>query len=262
MNEEQQTGTDPEDARVRALLADLGSGSTGAATPDEVVARLDETLARLVAERAAETGGLDEPAEFPESAGNVVPLRRRWASRATIAAAAVVVLGVGGAAVGNLAGIGSMSDSKTASDAGGAAAGESLGEVPPSASGPLPSPTDGQLDVAPGAAAGLAVVHAEAFAQDVSALLSGGDALSTPERRARAGLPSTSDDAKAGPGDALRELADCPGPPFDDGAVTNVVQYDGSIAALVVHPVSGGQRLVEAWTCQGDTRLASATVAP
>ncbi len=39
-----------------------------------------------------------------------------------------------------------------------------------------------------------------------------------------------------------------------------VVLYDGTPAALVVHPAKDGERLVEAWTCGGDRRLDSATV--
>lgn len=37
------------DAHIRALLAELGSGPDGETMPPEVAARLDDTLARLVA---------------------------------------------------------------------------------------------------------------------------------------------------------------------------------------------------------------------
>lgn len=82
--------TDPEltpaqERAVRDLLAD--ARHTGP-VPDEVVARLDETLRRLAAERT----------ETPASAAPVVTLasrRRRTAAAVLVAAAAVVVAGVG-----------------------------------------------------------------------------------------------------------------------------------------------------------------------
>ena len=94
MNDEQDPELDPEqEARVRALLADLGTPPEAASMPPEVAARLDETLAGLVAERQVVSA---------KSPSNVVPLRRRWASRAAAAAAAVIVVGAGGVAVANL----------------------------------------------------------------------------------------------------------------------------------------------------------------
>src|SRR3954468_22545064 len=105
---------DPEqDARVRALLADLGTAPDAATMPTEVADRLEETLAGLAAERR-------------ESAAVVVPLRRRWAPRAAAVAAAVVVVGAGGVAAANLGVFGgstsqggSTADSATSGDAGG-----------------------------------------------------------------------------------------------------------------------------------------------
>ncbi|RYC11050.1 hypothetical protein [Nocardioides zhouii] len=78
------TGLPPEQEAVRRLLADARHDG---ATPPEVVARLDETLASLVAERReARTPGAP-----------VVDLgarRRRLAGMGLLAAAAVVVAGV------------------------------------------------------------------------------------------------------------------------------------------------------------------------
>src|SRR5215213_3032580 len=101
MNDERDL--DPGQERIRALLADLGSPQApdAASMPPEVAARLDETLAGLVAERSTEA----VPA-------NVLPLRRRWVQRGAAAAAAVIVLGVGGVAVADLVG-GSADDSRT-----------------------------------------------------------------------------------------------------------------------------------------------------
>ena len=68
--------------------------------PDDVSARLDDTLAMLRTERV-QSG---EPAD-------VVPLRRRWLPRAAGAAAAVIVLGVGGVAAVRLGTDSSSQDS-------------------------------------------------------------------------------------------------------------------------------------------------------
>ena len=94
---EQDPALDPrEDERIRALLAGLGTAPDASTMPPEVAARLDETLAGLVAERS---GGCGCRAG---EAGTVVPLRRRWAPRAAAAAAAVIVVGAGGVAAANL----------------------------------------------------------------------------------------------------------------------------------------------------------------
>ena len=81
--------TSDEDAAVRRLLADAGGPVP---TPPDVVARLDATLARLVAEREDER---------PQEA-TVTPLalrRRRWPK--VLLAAAAVVVGPAGTATGD-----------------------------------------------------------------------------------------------------------------------------------------------------------------
>ena len=108
-----------QDARIRALLAELGSGPDGEPLPPEVAARLDDTLALLVAERGRAGGARPED---ETTADNVVPLRRRWLPRAAVAAAAVIVLGAGGVFVANLGqmsgtGLSSSSDSADKSTA-------------------------------------------------------------------------------------------------------------------------------------------------
>ena len=85
---------DPEhDARIRALLAELGSGPDGEPIPPEVEARLDDTLALLLAQRAGTGSAAADEHGADESTSDVVPLRRRWTPRAAVAAAAVIVLG-------------------------------------------------------------------------------------------------------------------------------------------------------------------------
>jgi hypothetical protein len=273
-------GTDPypdpaQDARLRALLAELGSGPDGEPMPPGVADRLDDTLARLVAERAkrdpsdeaAHDAESDTGSETGADTGTVVPLRRRWLSRASAAAAAVIVLGAGGIAVGNLLGDGSQSDTSVA---GGSADDRSVAE---SAPGATASGGDGSATrESAGGAASLPEVSSVAFAADVARLLAGRTSVITPEEKPSVadgdpGLLEREGGDKQGPTDG-QPAAICPGPPMSDPATKgaadraarNPVRYDGRPAVLLVHPLSEGRRLVEAWTCAGDRRLAAATL--
>lgn len=82
-DEEQPALSADDEARIRALLAGAKHDEP---MPDAVVARLDRVLAGLA----------DEPIE-QSLPGNVVPLaeRRRRATRMLVAAAAVVITGIG-----------------------------------------------------------------------------------------------------------------------------------------------------------------------
>ena len=131
----ESSGLPPEQEAVRRLLADARHT---APPPPEVVARLDDTLAALESERAAERGagraaeGSD--AHDDRSPGRVVDLgsrRRRIASIGLLAAASVVVAGVAigqalprGAGDAGESSAGSQSDSSLAEtgDAGGTSA--------------------------------------------------------------------------------------------------------------------------------------------
>ena len=116
------SGLTPEQEAVRRLLAEARHDGP---TPPEVVSRLDETLASLLDERAAER--VSERSVAP-----VVDLgarRRRRAGIGLLAAAAVVVAGV---AIGQ--GLPSTSTSDDAStSAAGADSDSSLAEAPESA---------------------------------------------------------------------------------------------------------------------------------
>lgn len=92
------SGLTPEQDAVRRLLADARHDGP---TPPEVVARLDETLASLVSERAseraAERASADDPSAPRATPASVVDLgarRRRTVGIGLLAAAAVVVAGV------------------------------------------------------------------------------------------------------------------------------------------------------------------------
>ncbi len=268
-----------QDAHIRALLAELGSGPEGEALPPAVADRLDDTLARLVAER--EQGG---PAPTPEDAtvadedsggASVLPMRRRWVPRATAAAAAVVVLGVGGVAAASfgLLGNGASDDSGGTSAA---TADKALPEAARSLSSPTPKTPD--QSEALGGAVALPELTSASFDQQVGDLLAadalgtpgdGSESSASPQSRPSAGADPSGDadgqpdpqaDEQGRPADSSR-LAGCPGPEITDGGVPNAVRYDGRLAVLVVHPERDGERLVEAWNCAGDQRLASTTTA-
>src|SRR6478735_3560075 len=92
----ESSGLPPEQDAVRRLLADARHDGP---PPPDVVARLDETLASLVAERSGESERTTGPATERDdrSPGRVVDLgsrRRRVASIGLLAAASVVVAGV------------------------------------------------------------------------------------------------------------------------------------------------------------------------
>jgi len=245
-----EPGLDPvEDERLRGLLADVGSP----ALPEDVAARLEDTLAGLVAQR--------QEAGAPDGAASerVVPLRRRWAKVGTIAAAAVIVAGAGGVAVNELVQGQVSADSATAGRAesgaeeeGDAGAGE-LAQSPAPQDGSQDESQDGARDRAqdPSAAESLArdlpAVSSRAFSTDVTRLLGTPNALrAVPEQDTQKSAPPP---------------AECPGPVRED-TTTLPVRYDGALAALVVHPTEDGRRLVEAWDCSGGARLAFARVAP
>lgn len=115
----------PEHDAVRRMLADARHRD---ATPPEVVARLDEALAGLVAERATPSAE-PTPADDRSPAASVVDLtarrRRRAGAGLLVAAAAVVVAGV---AVGQVLPTGGGSD-----DSGGNAASSAEGGGEPGA---------------------------------------------------------------------------------------------------------------------------------
>ncbi len=79
----------PEQEAVRRLLAESRHDGP---TPPEVVVRLDDTLASLVAERGTDPLVSDEPAPAPVT--DLGTRRRRLAGVGLLAAAAVVVAGV------------------------------------------------------------------------------------------------------------------------------------------------------------------------
>jgi hypothetical protein len=262
---------DPEqEAHVRALLGEVGAEHEP--IPDEVSARLDDTLAMLRAERvqagdqAVELAADQAGDEAGELAG-VVPLRRRWLPRAAGAAAAVIVLGVGGLAAVRLGTDSSSQDSAASggvsSDTAPSSQGPSEAPVPSAGSGATPGSKARPLRESADALRALPVLTKATFDTDVAGLLRADTSLTTPAERAAAqsgvdagsGSGSTSETTQQP--DAARLARECPGPAVSDGAVANPVRLDGVLSVLLVHPAKDGEQRVEAWTCAGDRRLQS-----
>jgi hypothetical protein len=251
-----------QDARIRALLAELGSGPDGEPIPPEVAARLDDTLALLVAERGRAAGSPGDGGEDDSTIDNVVPLRRPWLPRAGAAAAAVIVLGIGGLAVANFS---SQQGQQSSSDSAGASAPEAESGADSKAESKTGS--ESGSDSGTGASQ-LPDLSAASFESDVSILLQGRASMLASEGEAAGKgdaadepAPNGRDNALAGAPGVLPSRA-CPGPEVTDGANARQVLYDGRRAVLLVHPARGGRLLVEAWNCDGDQRLASTKIKP
>ena len=273
MNEHEPEADPGQEQAVRALLGEVGAQHEP--IPDEVSARLDDTLAMLRAERV-EALAQDEQATPGEGdRTNVVPLRRKWLPRAAGAAAAVIVLGVGGLAAVRLGTDGSSKDSAAsggvASDTAPSSQAPSEAPVPSAGAVATPGSKARALRESAGAVRALPAVTTATFAEDVTGLLRTGSALTTPAERA-ADQSGDGSDSGSGSGSgstsgqpeadqqlrAESRLARvCPGPAVSDGAVANPVRLDGTLSVLLVHPAKDGEQLVEAWTCDGDRRLDS-----
>jgi hypothetical protein len=237
MNDEQDL--DPEqDAHVRALLAGLGS-APDETVPPEVAARLDETLAELLAERSA--AATDEP-------GNVSPLRRRWSTRVAAAAAAVIVVGTGGVVAAHLGAFGHGSDDSATS------AGSSSAGAVPLLSPKSPQPSAAAPDRT--YAAHIPALSAATFDREVTSLVGTTNPSSVQGAAGNARLPAHRTPAPL----AAQEDSACPGPATGQHVQHLVVLYDGQPAALLIHPERNDAVLVEAWSCQGGSRLNSIRV--
>ena len=227
---------DPEqDARIRALLAEVGTEDS--TLPPEVAARLDETLAGLVAER-----------QETVRETNVIPLRRRWAPRAAAAAAAVIVIGAGGVAAANLGVFGGAS-SNSASDSSAGGQAESFAGSAGDSAAPSPAPSKPHAQIG---AAALPRIASASFDADVARLLHQAEA-STPQDSTQNLRKAERNGVMAG------AVPGCTGPKAD-GSQRETVLYDGKQAVLVVHPPKQDQQLVVAWTCAGDHVLARTSV--
>lgn len=239
----------PDDAWVRDLLAD--ARVTGP-VPDDVAARLDETLASLRAERlrAGEPGAGDAA---------VVPLRRRLAPF-LVAAAAVVVVAGGAVGVAQLGGDRSGSSGSAAGGVSADAGASSRAPAGAGASVALPRLTRAtfardaatvmrSLAVGAGSAAGDSVTNAPGGS-------TGAEQPQSDAAEKAAAPPVTATPASEA---LVAPVAACPGPRVRT-AVTVPATLDATPVALVFRPPTSDAQRVEAWSCDGTTLLATATV--
>jgi hypothetical protein len=220
------SGLTPEQDAVRRLLADARHDGS---TPPEVVARLDETLASLVAERDGAPLPGDGPAPAP-----VVDLgarRRRTVGLALLAAAAVVVAGV---AVGQ--GLPRMSGGQSDSAAGGGA------DTATSQDRELADGSDsgaGSAEQSPEALKGTSVAPKASYPTLSSTDPGLDDELLD--------LRATTNAAAAEPGPA-RTLGDCDLQGIGGGRRV-AAQVDGSSGVVVFRRPDGATQQVELYLC-------------
>jgi len=251
---------DPAFDEVRALLADARVTEP---VPASVIARLDDTLASLQAER---------PGTVPADPV-VVPLRRRFAPL-IVAAAAVVVVAAGGLGISRLAQDGSGSSNSSADSAAGSAS--SLASTPPPASGAKSAAPSGGVPapqapaIAGEEALALPSIRSTEFAQDAAQVMRSlaADTATQGQLDSSQGTQDTNGSLQAPPVTASprrssaydsRAVAACAGPSIPD-AVVVPARLDGSLVALVFRAPTATDQQVDAWSCDGTTLLTSASV--
>lgn len=268
---------DPSYAELRGLLADASAPSP---MPADVAARLDATLADLVAARTDEV---------------VVPLRRRRpiGQRLLVAAAAVVLVGAGAVGVAQVLDNTQQNDSLSAATADR----DSLAEAPAVPPTALEGASGGTTDL--GAATKRSLMQrltttsftAADFPRQVTELVGVADRASTSDQVRNydgsaddPAVPVSPEPQYSTPDDGTPELAPtsdpvqeelsnldtsakaappCVGPAtLPERAVALRITFDDRPAALVLHPVVNGSRYVAAWSCDGHQLLAFTTLAP
>lgn len=221
----------PDQQAVRQLLVEARHE---APMPPEVVARLDEALASLVAERSA----ADEPAAVAPVVDLAARRRRRRASLVlAAAAAAVVVAGVAGPRMMQGGGDSASVDAGADSSFGGSALVEE--DSPEQAPSPGATTDDLQRDTGGEAYATrdrLAAVSSDTAARDLRRV------RDRPRVRAQAPVPLTAGEvACAGGAAAVRDRVVVP------------ITWDGVPAVASFAAPRDGRQLVEVTTCEGDS---------
>jgi len=243
---------------LRGLLADARASDP---MPRDVADRIDDVIAGLSAERA----------------GKVTPTRRsRTGQRLLVAAAAVVVLGAGGVGLSQVLGdnLSGNDDLATADKAASADGGSVAPESATAGRDNTPGTGSGaNMDRA--SAAGLPRLKASDFSTEPTLMLKGDRVsvlkrLSSSYEVAEGTTDSRGDFTPLAPlpsavdrdGDLVsqsRPIRTCALPDVLDSRLY-AIYLDGKRATLVVHPVADGKRLVQAWSCDAKTILASTTI--
>ena len=231
-----------EQEEVRRLLADAGGPVP---TPPDVVARLDATLSRLVAERGAP--GTEQATEQATGHATLTPLavrRRRW-PKVLLAAAAVVVggYGVGAAVSGSMAG--------GESDSGGSGA----GSADSATAGGGASSDEGAVPRASGKPVRISSADFDSGVARALGVRGAADLPSAPQKDA-AKSRNGADELHALRGEFRRCVP--PAAPKHDRVFP--VRYDGKPATLVVGPERSGRVRAQVFGCRGTTLLRDSTV--
>jgi hypothetical protein len=241
---------DPAHDDLRALLAEAKATDP---IPADVAARLDAALESLQTTRAIERDGRT----------NVVPLRHR-VGRVLVAAAAVVVVGAGGVGIVQGALSNGGSSDKMSSDSAGSATDSDAGSAGLPSAPEVNAETPGSVAATKGAPAQLADVpafttarFAEQAAQLDTATLDFAQDESTDQAY---GSATRSPALTSSPTPLTGSFATlCSTPALPDTESIQIT-LDGHRAVLVLHPVTDGTQLIEAWSCDGKSALASTTV--
>jgi hypothetical protein len=225
---------DPAYDDLRGLLAEARHDEP---IPVEVAAHLDEVLAGL----------RDEPAP-------VIPFRHRRSTRLLAAAAVVAVLG--GAGYGIVRGLGDDAPGNLASATSDAAGSGGVNQVTPQSTNPERAPLSSgkallrlrKSDFVPASTHQL--MRSVKNLSELALAFNDLDARPSP-------TPPTYD--SSGSAAAAKGTTACTAPDLP-GTTPYAIRFDGRPATLVVHPKASGMQLVQAWSCDGKTLLASASL--
>jgi hypothetical protein len=247
--------------QVRRLLA--AAGSSPPETPTDVVTRLDEVLAGLVAERAGAeaTATATEPATAESAEPTVTSLstrRRRW-PQVLVAAAAVSVVALG---VGNLALDHELGGADQAATAEAGSAGDGAGT--PSLSDGMGGEAADQDEVARDLAGELAGEAPEVLrsrkAEERAAASSARPVRLRTDSLSR-DVQLVEDLALAAPASGEGWRSACVRPAADQGDEWVAARLDGEPAVLVLRAPVGDRRTGDVFSCDdAGTPVASVTV--
>ncbi|MBD8870996.1 hypothetical protein [Nocardioides donggukensis] len=248
--------TDPEldptqERAVRRLLADARHEG---GVPDEVGARLEATLADLVAERSAGAGVTGADADPGPGSATVVALRRRRWPAALLAAATVAAIGFGTTQMlaGQDSGGGDAGSTAESLDSGGGDA-----ALPESAGADLEPRTTSRRDLrqARDQLARLDLAGLRVAGVDPDTGLTSGP--SGPEAADEYEAPGPAELGKAADADRLaRQRAQAVGcGPAEPraGAERILADFKGRPALVVIDPVQGAAQVARVYVCDGPT---------
>ena len=233
-----ETPLTPQHDAVRRLLADARHTEPA---PPEVVARLDDALAALVAERGAEA-----PPSGPVAPVPLASRRRRAVGIGLLAAAAVVVAGLG---VGQVLPGGGSDAGSADSTAAGASRDASSDDSPDDS-----ADSDTGLERSAEGSAGAGPESLRSYAPQ-----SGEPVLASDDPELVDQLVELRSQGVTFRGDASAVTSPCLGP-ADDGGRRVPVQLDGSPGVVVFRRPDGGTQRVELYSCAAPDPVRTLTV--